>query len=241
VKAVLVYWPALAQGLLTTVWIALCSILGAAFGALILGPLRLSTRPVIRIASFVFVEFIRGASAIVFLFWVFYALPMLPWMPHLGPYTASILVLSLIGASYGAEIVRAGIEAVHRGQVDACHALGLNKLRSLTKVVLPQALSQIVPAFGSLAADMIKWTSIVSFVGVPDVLYVANSIRSETYETVSVFCLLAALYWVLCLLSGAAFRALEEVLPLNRALRAAGARSSAPVAFEPDAPAGVSQ
>jgi polar amino acid transport system permease protein len=241
VKAVLEYWPALAQGLLTTVSVALFSILGAGLGALILGPLRLSPRLAIRIASFVFIEFIRGVSAIVFLFWVFYALPMLPGMPHLSPYAASILVLSLVGASYGAEIVRAGIEAVPRGQVDACHALGLSKLQSLTKVVLPQALSQIVPAFSSLAADMIKWTSIVSFVGVPDVLYVANNIRSETYETVSVFCLLAALYWILCVVSGAAFRALEEVLPLNRALRTAGASASASLALESDAPAGAAQ
>ena len=170
VAGVLEYWPALAKGLLTTISIAVCSILGAALGALVLGPLRLSTAPVIRIASLLFIEFIRGASAIVFLFWVFYALPMIPGMPHLSPYAASILVLSLVGASYGAEIVRAGIEAVPRGQVDACHALGLSKLQGLVKVVLPQALSQIVPAFSSLAADMIKWTSIVSFVGVPDVL-----------------------------------------------------------------------
>jgi His/Glu/Gln/Arg/opine family amino acid ABC transporter permease subunit len=241
VHAVLEYWPALARGLWTTASVASCSILGAAIGALILGPLRLSQRPLVRIASLVFIEFIRGASAVVFLFWVFYALPMLPGMPRLSPYVASILVLSLVGASYGAEIVRAGIEAVHIGQVDACHALGLSKLQTLTKVVLPQALSQIVPGFSSLAADMVKWTSIVSFVGVPDVLYVANNIRSETYETVSIFCLLAALYWILCLISGAAFRALEELLPLNRALRATRASSSAPLALKSDAPAGVAR
>lgn len=239
-KSVLEYWPAIAQGLFTTVWVAVCSIAGAALGALVLGPLRLSPSPLVRVASFVFLEFMRGASALVFLFWVFYALPLVPGMPHLTPLAASILVLSLIGASYGAEIVRAGIEAVHRGQIDACHALGLSKLQGLAKVVLPQALSQIVPAFGSLAADMVKWTSIVSFVGVQDVLYVANSIRSATYETVTVFCLLAGLYWVLCLVSSLAFRALEEVLPLNRALRAARARVTTGGMIDPGA-AGAAQ
>jgi polar amino acid transport system permease protein len=241
VKAVLEYWPALAQGLWTTVWVAICSIAGAALGALILGPLRLSARPALRTASFIFIEFVRGASALVFLFWIFYALPLLPGMPHLSPITASMLVLSLIGASYGAEIVRAGIETVHRGQGDACHALGLNKMQALIKVVLPQALSQIVPAFGSLAADMIKWTSIVSFVGVQDVLYVANNIRSATYETVSVFSLLAGLYWMLCLLSGFGFRALEEILPLNRALRVAGERAVVDAPLDVDAPVGAAQ
>ncbi|MGY2803785.1 amino acid ABC transporter permease [Bradyrhizobium sp. USDA 4506] len=219
--AVLEYWPSLAQGLWVTVWVAVCTIIGAAAGAVFLGAARLSNARALRVASILFIEFIRGPSGLVLLFWVFYVLPLLPGMPQLSALAAAILVLSLDGAVYGAEIVRAGIQAVHRGQSDACHALGLNKIQSLRKVILPQALSQIVPAFGSLARDMVKWTSIVSFVGVQDVLYVANNIRSQTFDTVTVFCMLAAIYWILCLVCAMAFRALEQVLPLNRALRAA--------------------
>lgn len=227
------YWPVLAQGLWVTVWVAVCIILGGALGAVVLGALRLSERRAIRVAAMLVIEFIRAPSALVLLFWVFYALPLVPGMPRLGPLTAAILVLALDGAAYGAEIVRAGIEAVHAGQTDACHALGLSKLQSFRKVILPQSLSQIVPAFGSLARSMVKWTAIVSFIGVQDVLYVGNYIRSQTYDTVTVYCLLAALYWILTVLCGAAFRALEQVLPLNRALRAAqvsvGAAPAAPV------------
>ncbi|WP_439406508.1 amino acid ABC transporter permease [Bradyrhizobium sp. DASA03076] len=237
--AVLEYWPSLAHGLWVTGSVAFCIILGAALGALILGPLRLSKRSVIRVSSILLIEFIRGPSALVLLFWVFYVLPLIRGMPQLSPLAASILVLSLDGAVYGAEIVRAGIQAVHRGQTDACHALGLSRIQSLTKVVLPQALSQIVPGFGSLARDMIKWTSIVSFVGVQDVLYVANNIRNQTFESATVFCLVAAVYWMLCLLCAAAFRALEGVLPLNRALRAA--RVSVQVAPDATALAGAAQ
>jgi polar amino acid transport system permease protein len=167
----------------------------------------------------------------VWLFWVFYALPMLPHMPRLPPTTAAIVVLTMIGTAYGSEIVRSGIEAVQRDQLDACHALGLGKLQSLKYVIVPQALSQIVPAFASLAADMVKWTSILSFVGVQDMLYVANNVRSNTFQTVSVFSLLAIAYWLLCLASSAAFRALERILPLNRALKAAHA--GAQPSFEP--------
>ncbi|NYG45373.1 polar amino acid transport system permease protein [Bradyrhizobium sp. IAR9] len=220
-KAVFEYWPVLAQGLWVTVWISVCIILGAAFGALALGALRLSEVAAIRVASMLFIECIRAPSALILLFWVFYALPLLPGMPHLSPLTAAILVLALDGAVYGAEIVRSGIEAVHRGQTDACHALGMSKLQGFKKVVLPQALAQIVPAFGSLARSMVKWTAIVSFIGVQDVLYVGNYIRGQTYDTVAVYCLLAFLYWILTLLCGAAFHALERILPLNRALRAA--------------------
>ncbi len=188
--------------------------------------MRVGKRRWMRLASGGFVEVIRGASALVLLFWVFYALPLLPGMPHLSPTAAAILVLALVGAAYGSEIVRGGIESVQRGQSEACHALGMTPMQTLRYVVLPQALSQIVPAFGSLAADMIKWTSIVSFVGVQDVLYAANNVRSATYETVTVFGLLAALYWLLCVISGQLFRAVERVLPLNRALRAAGSASA---------------
>jgi polar amino acid transport system permease protein len=145
---------------------------------------------------------------------------MLPGAPKIGPTTATIMVLSLVGSAYGAEIVRAGIAAVHKGQNEACHALSLSRKDTLFKVVLPQALSQIVPAYGSMARDLIKWTSIVSFVGVQDVLYAANSVRVETYETTKVFVLLALTYYMLTLICGLLFKASEMLLPMNRALRA---------------------
>src|SRR5262249_40441462 len=137
--------------------------------------------------SVVAVELLRGASALIYLFWVFYALPLVPWAPQLDPTTAAVLVLSLVGGAYGAEIVRAGVMAIPRGQREAGTALGLSPYHIMSKIVLPQSLSQIVPAFGSLAVDLVKWTSIVSFVGVQDVLYVANTVRTVTYETVTVY------------------------------------------------------
>ncbi|WP_439360354.1 amino acid ABC transporter permease [Bradyrhizobium sp. DASA03007] len=219
-SAIVEYWPALARGFWVTTWVSIWIFVGAALGAMVLGTLRVSKIPTIRIASILLVELIRAPSALVLLFWVFYALPLLPGMPRLSPLAAVILVLALDGAAYGAEIVRAGIEGVPRGQKDACHALGLTELQSLMKVILPLALSQIVPAFGSLTRSMVKWTSIVSFVGVQDVVYVANYIRVQTYDAITVFGLLVVLYWILNILCGAAFSALEQVLPLNRALRA---------------------
>ncbi|MCK1669390.1 amino acid ABC transporter permease [Bradyrhizobium sp. 153] len=237
--AVSEYWDSLARGFCVTLWVGLHAILGAALGSLILGPLRLSKTRAIRVTSMVFIELIRGPSALILLFWVFYVLPLIPGMPQLSPLAAAILVLAVDGAAYGAEIVRAGIESVHRDQSDACHALGLSNLQTLRKVVLPQALSQIVPAFGSMARDMFKWTSIVSFVGVPDVLYVANNVRSQTFEAAIVFCLVAAIYWILCLLCAGVFRAIEQVLPLNQALRAS--RTSAQVVSNAKAVAGAAQ
>ncbi|WP_172803682.1 amino acid ABC transporter permease [Bradyrhizobium embrapense] len=218
-RAVLEYWSVLAHGLWVTVWVSFCIIVGSIPGAVILGALRLSENRAVRLTSTIIIESIRAPSALVLLYWVAYALPLVPGMPRLSPITAAIVVLALDGAAYGAEIVRAGIEAVHRGQFDACHALGLSKIQGFSRVILPQALSQIVPGFGGLARSMIKWTAIVSFIGVQDVMYVANYIRGQTFDTVAVFCVLAALYWLLTILCGVMFRGLEQLLPLNRALR----------------------
>lgn len=86
--------------------------------------------------------------------------------------------------------------------------------------MLPQALSPIVPAFGSVARSTFKWTAIVSFIGVQELIYVGSYIRGQTFEAIPVFCL-PALYWILNLICAAVFRILEHLLPLNRALRRA--------------------
>ncbi|MBH5390675.1 amino acid ABC transporter permease [Bradyrhizobium diversitatis] len=224
--AILEYWPVLLKGLWITVTVSLCTIIGGAIGAVIIGGLRLSSSTAVRVATMVFVELWRSPSALVWLFWVYYALPMVTGT-RINPLTAAILVLLLEASVYGSEVVRSGLEAVNRGQSDACYALGLNKSQSFIKVVLPQALSQIVPGFGSMARTMFKWTAIVSFIGVQDLLYVSQFVRAQTFETTKVFLLLAVVYWILCLGVAFAFRALEQVLPLNRALRAAQASSSA--------------
>lgn len=233
------YSPIFWAGLWTTVWIAASTIALSAVGALVLGPLRLSRNRAISIGSMLFVELVRGPSGLIWLFWVFYALPLVPGMPRFSPAAAAVVVLSAIGAAYSSEIVRSGIEAVHRGQTDACHALGLSRMQALVKVILPQALSQIIPGFASMSADLVKWTAIVSFVGVQDILFVANNVRGETYQTVTIYTLVAAVYWFLCLVTTSAFRMLERVLPLNRALAAAHVARTAPVANEAELPAGV--
>jgi polar amino acid transport system permease protein len=108
---------------------------------------------------------------------------------------------------------------------------------ALFRVRLPQACSQIVPAFGSVAVDMAKWTSVVSFVTVQDVLYWGNIARSHTNQTIPVYLLLATLYLVLCAAVAGTFRAIEYVLPLSRSVRAtrrAAVRAPVPAAIGGD-------
>jgi polar amino acid transport system permease protein len=221
------FLPAIGQGMLTTVEIAVLSIAGSAPVALALGIARRARHTALRSVAGSIVELLRGASALIYLFWVYYALPAIPGMPHFDPAVVTIVVLALVGGAYGAEIVSSALEAVPRGQVEASAALGLSKYRLYSRVVLPQALSQIVPAFGSLAIDMVKWTSVASFVGVQDLLSVANTIRTTTYATVSTYAGVGLLYFLLCLLTSWLFARLEYALPLSRARRAAAAPGEA--------------
>lgn len=224
-NALLEFLPAVGHGLLITVSIAILSIAGCALVAVALGVARRSKNAPTRAVAGFIVEILRGASVLIYLFWVYYALPLIPGMPRPSPFVVSVIVLSLVGGAYGAEIVVSGLQAVARGQAEAGHALGLSRYLTLTRIVLPQALTQIVPAFASLAIDMVKWTSVVSFVGVQDLLAVANSIRTITYSTVGVYVGVALFYFGLCLLTSHLFQLIERSLPLNRALRAASANA----------------
>lgn len=221
VEAVLEYWPVWMRGLWTTIWLSVCVIVFGSMGSFVLGMARTAKSRMVAIPARFITEALRAPSAIVLLFWVFFVLPLVPAMPSLSPIAAGIVVCTLVASAYGADIVRAGIESVNPGQFDACHALGLSSYQSFRKVIVPQALSQIVPAYGGAARSIIKWTSLLSFIGVQDVLYVANYVRGQTYETLIVLMLLSGFYWLLCLICGLIFRAIEKALPLNRALQSA--------------------
>lgn len=225
-NAVLAYRPALLEGLMITLWMSALAIGCAAVGGVILGAFRSSQARFIRTASLVFIEGVRGPSGLVWMFWTYYALPLVPGMPELRPFTVAVAVLGIVGAAYAAEIVRAGIESIHPGQGDACHALGMSKAQSYLKVILPQALSQIVPAFGALSRGMIKWTAVASFVGVHDLLYVAGYVRTQTFESTLVFCIAAAGYLLMSVFCAVVFHYIETLLPLNRALQTGGRAAS---------------
>jgi len=220
------FLPAIGRGLATTVAIAIASIMGCAMVSIVLGVARRSGFAPARTAAGLVVELLRGASVLIYLFWVYYALPLMPGMPRLSPIAVSVVVLSLVGGAYGAEIVVSGLQAVAKGQAEAAQALGLSRYHTFVRVVLPQALTQIVPAFASLAIDMVKWTAIVSFLGVQDLLSVANTIRTMTYSTVGVYLGVAAIYLGLGLCTSYLFHLAERALPLNRALTAARVSAS---------------
>lgn len=214
------HWPVIAKylfseiilsGLMLTVWLTVVTMLvGGALG-IGLATMRLSRNPLISGASACYLWFFRGTPLLVQLvIWYnmaalfptySFGVPFGPTLFHgsvndlITPYTAAILGLGLNEGAYMAEIVRAGLSSVDRGQLDAARALGMTPLKTFHRVTLPQAMPFILPPTGNQTIGMLKTTSLVSVLALSDLLYSAQSIYSRNYQTIPL--LLVACFWYL--------------------------------------------
>ncbi|HEX4361373.1 MAG TPA: amino acid ABC transporter permease [Pseudonocardia sp.] len=185
-------------------------VLGIALGVL-LAVLRLSSNPVMAALARLYVWFFRGTPVFVqLLFWGYVSALYprlglgLPFGPQfvsgetnslITPFVAAVLGLALNEGAYMAEIVRAGILSVERGQTEAAQALGMSRLRTLRRIVLPQAMRVIIPPTGNQTISMLKTTSLVSVLAFPELLYSAQLIYSANFKTIPL--LLTASLWYL--------------------------------------------
>src|SRR5829696_7907349 len=166
----------LVSGLWVTVY---ATILGTALAVLVafaLGMLSLEHHAVPRTIARIIVEFFRGTSLIVQLFWIVYAAPLLLGY-KLNNVVAAIIALGLNFGAYGAEVVRGAIKAVPKPQREACTALNLTAVHRFRRVILPQALPLMIPPAGNLTVQLIKSTPLMFLVGVVDVFTVGDMIR----------------------------------------------------------------
>jgi polar amino acid transport system permease protein len=146
--------------------------------ALLMGVARLSSTRWVRGAALVYIEFARGVAAIILLFWMAYALPILVGLPSMPALLAGILALGLNMGAYGAEIVRGAIQAVPKGQYEASVALNLSSSDRLRHVILPQAVPIILPPYGNLTIEVLKGTALVSLIGLSDLAFESQLLRT---------------------------------------------------------------
>lgn len=190
----------------------LAMLIGFVIGV-VLAIMRLSGNPVFRAASWLWIWFFRGVPPLVQLvFW--YNLGLLipevsitiPFGPTLWsattnqlitPFSAAIMGLAFTESAYAAEMVRAGIQAIAVGQTEAAATLGMTRGQILRYIVLPQAIRILVPPIGNDTISMLKFTSLVSVLAMPDLLYSAQMIYSRTYQTIPL--LIVATIWYLVL------------------------------------------
>jgi len=158
----------------------------------------MSRRAWVRAPSRLFVEFGRNTPIIVQLIWVHYALPDTVGLKF-TPFVSSLIALTLQTSGYLAEEYRGGIEGIDQGQAEAARSLGLTRHRVMRLVILPQALVRILPGLLNQFVTCFKSTSIVSVIAVPDLMYQAGLIVSETFVAMPVYTFTALVYFLLVL------------------------------------------
>lgn len=195
-------WPEILENLLDGAWITVqVSALAIAWGtiaAILFGIASLSRWRLVRVVVRVYVEVFRGISAIVLLFWVFFALPLFDIF--LSPLQAGVLALGISLAAYGTEIVRGAIRAVPRGQFEAATAIDLSAARRMWSVILPQATVTMLPPYGNLLIEIMKNSALVSLIGLHDLTFEAQNLRQlRAADTVEIFTAVLILYFAIAL------------------------------------------
>jgi polar amino acid transport system permease protein len=164
---------------------------------------------VIRAVARVYMEFFRGASVLVQLFWVFYAMPAITGY-RLSPIFAGVLTLGLNLGAYGSEVVRGAIRAVPREQREAAIALNLSPYQRMRRIVWPQAFVGMVPPACSLLIELLKATSLVSAISVADMTYQANVTVSSIGHQFGIFGIVMVIYFLMAQVITVAMRVVER-------------------------------
>jgi polar amino acid transport system permease protein len=157
--------------------------------------LRLSRARAVSLPAGVFVEFFRSTPPLVQLFWCFFALPILIGV-RIDSFQAAVMTLSLQSSAFFAEVFRGGIVSVERGQWEAARAVGMTYGQLMRRVVLPQAVKRMIPAFLERAIELMKTTTLVATVAYADLLFAASDIAQKTFRPLEVFTAAAAIYFI---------------------------------------------
>lgn len=225
----------LLTGLFTTLRLALWSLLLGLVIGTVVAPMRLARRPVLRWLARSYVEIARNTPPIVFIFVVYFfissqLLPLLgidAWLEgvpagvqdvvglllappeRINDFLSGLLCLALIGGAYITEILRAGLQAVPHGQIEAGRALGLRGWPIFRKIMLPLALRSVLPALAGQLIVAIKDSSLVSLISIPELTFMTSEVSSTTHRFFEVWLFTALLYFTVCLSCSIFFRRLE--------------------------------
>ncbi|PVC92468.1 ectoine/hydroxyectoine ABC transporter permease subunit EhuC [Streptomyces sp. CS014] len=189
-------FPQVRSGLWVTLQATVLGALLAGVLAFALGLMAGSRLLLARGVSRVVVEFFRGTSLYIQLFWLYYAMPLLTGY-ELEPLICGVVAFGLNFGAYGAEVVRGAINSVPRGQYEAAIALNLSPVRRLWKVILPQAWVQMIPSFTNLLIQLLKATPLLWLISAADLMTVVQQLRDRTGETLTAYLTLLAAYFVL--------------------------------------------
>lgn len=201
----------LLDGLGMTLVISLVSLLASIVVGLIIALCRRSRSRWISFPAATYCELFRDTPVLVQLFWVYYVLPVLIGV-RLSAFTAVVIGLSLNSGAFLAEIFRAGIQAVPRGQIDAARVLGMKRALTMQRIVLPQAIRIVLPPMGNDFVALIKFSSLASTFAVGEITRKATELSSFTFRPIEIFSFIALVYFAICWPLSMSIRYLERRL-----------------------------
>lgn len=198
------YYSFFLEGIGATILIAALSVLLGTILGTLFALMRMSKIKLLNIFSGIYIEVFRGTPLMVQLMFIFYGLPMIgitfpeiAFIPNFQRFVAGIIAMSLNSCAYVAEIIRSGIQAVDKGQMEAARSIGFSQGEAMKLVVLPQAVKNILPALGNEFVTIIKESSIVSVIGIADLMFRANDVIAISYRTLETLAIAALLYFVM--------------------------------------------
>jgi polar amino acid transport system permease protein len=201
--------PVLLKGALAALEIALCTLVLASVGGLILAVLLTFSRsPVVHGVIACFIEWMRNVPALAHLFLIYFGLSYVGI--NLPAWLAAIIGLSLVGSAVLSDIFRSGLQSLQVGQYEAGLAVGLMRGQILGYILLPQAFRTALPAFANYVTQLIKDTSIASAIAVPEVMFLARNLVTSTFETSLIYLAVMVIYAAMILPIGMAFIRLER-------------------------------
>jgi polar amino acid transport system permease protein len=198
-------------GLKYTLLLSMTAILISVVIGLLVALPGLSNQPLWRALNRVYVEVVRAVPILVLILWVYYGLPIVMGIA-VNVFWAGVIALALSDSAFEAEIFRAGIQSIERGQIEASDSLGLGYFDRMRYVILPQAIRRVLPPLGNQLVYMLKMSSLVSVIGMEELTRRANELVTSQYRPLEIYTVLILEYLVLILLVSAAVRWFERRL-----------------------------
>ncbi|MBF1710368.1 MAG: amino acid ABC transporter permease [Streptococcus sp.] len=188
------YWPLFLEGATTTVLLSFFSVIVGVGCGTLMALARLSSNKFLSKAAKVYIDIIRGTPLLVQLYLVYFGLAT---VLDLNDFVSGVIAVSVNTTAYIAEIIRSGIQSVDKGQMEAARSMGMPKRMAMRQIILPQAMKNILPAIGNEFATLIKETSIVSLIGIHDLMYSSDTVRGATFTVFIPLLMTAFLYFVM--------------------------------------------
>jgi len=186
------FMSVLLHGAVTTITVAVGALAFALVVGLVVALLKMSPFRVVRFVTSAYIELLRGTPALAQLFVIYFGLPDVGI--DVAPVTAAIVGLGINGSAYLAEVYRAGIESIHKGQVEAALSLGMTPARAMQYIILPQAVRVMLPPITNFSIVLLKDTALVSVVAAPEIMFYARNLVTETFLSMQVYLLAALIY-----------------------------------------------